>query len=289
MDALGVRHPRASAHARIACLVPSLTELLCALGLTDQLVARTGFCIHPREQVAGIPKVGGTKDVDLERLRALAPTHVVLNIDENTRPTADALREFVPHLIVTHPQAPEDNCGLYRLFGAIFDREEAAAALCAELAAALQAVAQTPQAEVRRVLYLIWRGPWMSVSRETYISRTLARFGWATMPDESTVRYPEVNLEEMLDSVDEVLLSSEPYPFRETHAGEIRALRPHLPVRIIDGEMTSWYGVRAIQGLRYLQRFTRESMASAGPATRIPAAPTISAAPSGRQSGRGSA
>jgi ABC-type Fe3+-hydroxamate transport system substrate-binding protein len=104
--------------------VPSITELICDLGLTNQLVGQTGFCIHPWEKVRAIPKVGGTKDVKLEKIRSLAPTHVIVNIDENLRESAYALAEFVPHIIVTHPQKPRDKLGLYRLLGAIFHRRK---------------------------------------------------------------------------------------------------------------------------------------------------------------------
>ena len=84
-DAIGTVHQRADDPARIVCLVPSITELICDLGLSAQLVGRTGFCVHPREILKSIPKVGGTKDVDLAKVRALAPTHAVLNIDENAQ------------------------------------------------------------------------------------------------------------------------------------------------------------------------------------------------------------
>src|SRR5689334_1509447 len=103
-----------AAQPRIVCLVPSVTELICALGLADRLVGRTGFCIHPWETVRSIPKVGGTKDVKLRAVRALEPTHVVVNVDENTRETAEALAEFVPEVVVTHPIEPRDNLALYR-------------------------------------------------------------------------------------------------------------------------------------------------------------------------------
>ncbi len=101
-----------NAPPRIASLVPSLTELIVALGLREQLVARTGYCIHPAAELADVPKVGGTKDVNLARLRRLAPTHVLVNVDENRAETVEALREFVPHIVVTHPCAPEDNLAL---------------------------------------------------------------------------------------------------------------------------------------------------------------------------------
>src|ERR1700727_3338601 len=102
IDAAGVAHARSGADARIVSLVPSITELVCDLGLADRLVGRTGFCIPPWETVRRIPKGGGTKDVKLDRIRELAPTHAILNIDENRREIADALAEFVPHIVVTH-------------------------------------------------------------------------------------------------------------------------------------------------------------------------------------------
>lgn len=255
IDAAGIRHRPAGVDARIACLVPSITELLCDLGLGAHLVARTGFCIHPRELLRTVPKVGGTKDVQLDRLRDLAPTHVVVNIDENPREVADALANFVPHVIVTHPKAPEDNLALYRLLGGIFSREAEAEGLCADFADAWTA-ARGPRA-AQRVLYLVWRDPWMTVSPDTYISGTLARFNWHTEPRQAIDRYPRIDLADYRDAVDRVLLSSEPYRFRERHIAEVEAALPGAKVSLIDGEMTSWYGSRAIRGLCYLDAYTR--------------------------------
>ncbi len=255
VDALGTLHVPAGLDARIACLVPSITELICELGLAPQLVARTGFCIHPKEILRDIPKVGGTKDVDLEKLRALAPTHVVVNIDENTRPIADALAAFVPHLVVTHPNAPRDNLVLYRLLGALFNREREAEALCAQLQSALddatRAAAHWP---AQRVLYLIWKDPWMTVSPQTYIAHTLAAVGWRSVPEVADVRYPQVELPAAAHDAELVLLSTEPYMFRDQHVAQLQALLPDKQVALIDGEMTSWYGSRAIEGLHYLPR-----------------------------------
>lgn len=238
---------------RIVSLVPSLTELVCALGLADKLVGRTGFCVHPRELVRRIPKVGGTKTVKLDAVRALAPTHVILNRDENRRETAEALAEFVPNLVITHPLGPLDNLALYRQFGEVFDRRPEAEALCERFQEAYDA-AQADAPPTRRVLYLIWKDPWMAVSRDTYISRTLALFGMQTVPTASGERYPK--LEDLrVPDIDLVLLSSEPYRFRERHCAEAAA-QSGRPALLIDGEMTSWYGPRAIAGLAYLREFT---------------------------------
>ena len=251
IDAAGVRHRPAGGDARIVCLVPSITELICDLGLAAQLVGRTGFCIHPRETVRSIAKVGGTKDVKIDVVRDLRPTHVVVNIDENRRETVEEIAGFVPTVIVTHPLDPIDNVDLFRLLGGIFDRNEEAERLCAAFELAHRELSET-QRPPEHVLYLIWRDPWMTVSRDTYISRTLALAGWTTFPSTSADRYPEVDLAATPPSVARVLLSSEPFRFREKHVAEVQTLVPHAQVSLIDGEMTSWYGSRAIAGLRYL-------------------------------------
>ena len=242
-------------------LVPSITELVCDLGLAGNLVGRTGFCVHPRATVKGIAKVGGTKDVDLEALRALAPTHVIVNVDENRKETVDEIAGFVRHVIVTHPLAPRDNLALYRLLGGIFGREREAGELCLRFEAAAAAAKIAAAGFAReRVLYLIWRDPWMTVARDTYIARTLALVNWETMPEHAGTRYPAIDLDERtLAGVDLVLASSEPYIFRERHVAELAAM-PALAgrrVALVDGEMTSWYGSRAIAGLVYLPRFRR--------------------------------
>jgi ABC-type Fe3+-hydroxamate transport system substrate-binding protein len=250
-DSIGQQHIAAPG-ARIVSLVPSITELLCELGLAPQLVGRTGFCIHPAETVQQIAKIGGTKDVNIEKIRKLAPTHLVVNIDENEKPAVDLLAQFVPHIVVTHPLAPEDNIPLAQLMGGIFCAQARADAWCAEFAAELQALRAAPKGPPQRVLYCIWQDPWMSISRDTYIARMLAEIGW-TIPELGDARYPRFDWNEALVSqLDQVLLSSEPYRFTEAHAD---ALERQLgkPVQLVDGEMMSWYGSRALQGIRYLR------------------------------------
>ena len=238
--------------SRIVSLVPSLTELVCDLGLAGELVGRTGFCLHPREALRKIPKVGGTKDVDLEKVRALAPTHVLVNVDENRKETAEALAAFVPNVVVTHPLEPLDNLDLYRKFGHLFGRVARAEALCSEFQTAYDGV-KALRFPKRKVLYLIWKDPWMTVSRDTYISRTLGLFGLQTLPERADARYPKLKALDV-EGVDAILLSSEPYRFREPHRQRIEG-ETGKPTHLIDGEMTSWYGPRAIAGLAYLAEF----------------------------------
>jgi ABC-type Fe3+-hydroxamate transport system substrate-binding protein len=234
--------------------VPSITELVCELGLAGQLVGRTGFCIHPKETLKRVPKVGGTKSVNLKKIRELAPTHVIVNVDENKKETADALAGFVPNVVVTHPLAPLDNLALYRQIGKAFGVQEKAEALCVRFEDEYGKI-RAKSFKSRKVLYLIWKDPWMTVSRDTYASRMLELFGLATLPTTSDARYPKLK-DLAMEGVETILLSTEPYRFGEKHRKEIQE-QTDLPVHLIDGEMTSWYGPRAIAGLRYLAEFSR--------------------------------
>jgi len=247
---------------RIASLVPSLTELLFALGLGPFVVARTGFCIHPAEALGTVPKVGGTKDLNLAKLRRLAPTHVLVNVDENRLADMPALREIAARVVVTHPCAPLDNLTLLDQmeaeFGALPGVAPRAAALRHELQDELArcAAADWPR---RDVLYLIWKGPWMTVARDTYISRMLASVGWHTVPaveggETGAARYPVLRGDEpFLAGVQRMLLASEPFAFGPGHEAEAQALCPGARVQRVDGELLSWYGPRAAAGLRYLR------------------------------------
>jgi ABC-type Fe3+-hydroxamate transport system substrate-binding protein len=251
-DSLGTRHDIAP-NARIVSLVPSVTELLCTLGLAPQLVGRTGFCIHPADVVAGIPKVGGTKDVNIEKIRKLAPTHLVVNIDENEKPTVDVLAEFIPNIVVTHPITPRDNLALARLMGGIFNVEAAAEAWCADFEQAYAALRAMPAQAPRTVLYCVWQDPWMSVGPDTYIANMLAEIGWRLPQMDSAARYPVFTWsEKLVAQLDLVLLSSEPYRFTQEH---VNALEKQIgkPVQLVDGEMMSWYGSRALAGVAYLR------------------------------------
>ena len=268
VDAAGCAHAPCAGVPRIVSLVPSLTELLCDLGLAGNLVGRSGFCIRPRAAVARIPKMGGTKDADIAAIRAVAPTHLVVNVDENRREQVAELARCVPHVIVTHPLVPEDNLGLYRLFGGVFHRDAEAEALAAGFRAALDALrAATGGLPRRRVLYLIWKDPWMTVARGTYISAMLAAAGWDTLPEESPVRYPEIRASACgVTGLERILLATEPYRFTAKHLDEAARCFGR-PAQIVDGGMLSWYGSRAIPALRYLARLREGGVPTAdGPA-----------------------
>jgi ABC-type Fe3+-hydroxamate transport system substrate-binding protein len=258
-DAAGVSHTAASADARIVSLVPSITELLFDLGLGDQIVGRTAYCVHPEAAVDGVAVVGATKKLDLQALRACRPSHVVVNIDENTREMVEQIRQLGLTLVVTHPLAPLDNLALYRLLGGLFNASTSADRLALAFNRALHRLLNAAQTlPPRKVLYLIWRQPWMTVSRATYIARTLALVNWTTLASSETARYPILlDPGKLIGQADLVLLSSEPFPFERKHVDELRArcTNSRTKFALCDAEMVSWYGSRAITGLDYLRKY----------------------------------
>jgi len=267
MDYLGQTFdPAPDAH--ILSLVPSLTELLFDLDLENNLVGRTHYCIHPKERIEAIPSVGGTKKINLDKVRAQAPTHALLNVDENPKDMADALRDIGVQVVVTHPMHPDDNVDLYRLIGGIFGAEAKSENLCEAYKAARRKLEHPEDHPLRRVLYLIWKDPWMAIDGETYIANMLGLVNWQVVaPAAGTertgdaARYPVVDLSDSsLRDVDMVLFSTEPYSFKKA---DIAAFQDAFPVHahkahLIDGEMTSWYGSRAVRGLGYLETFATE-------------------------------
>jgi ABC-type hemin transport system substrate-binding protein len=263
IDAVGAPHGPAS-EPRIVSLVPSLTELLFDLGLGHRLVGRTHYCVHPKPAVDAVTSVGGTKKFKLERLCALAPSHVIVNVDENVKDEVEAIREALPDvaIVVSHPLEPADNLGLFRLLGGVFRVQERADELCRRLEVALEAVAEESWPQ-QSVLYLIWQDPWMTVSRDTYVSRLLELVGWRTLGHDPEMRYPEVTIDDaLLAGTDLVLLPSEPFEFTAEHRDAFARDHPDVAATLlIDGEMVSWYGSRAIQGVEYLAALAKRCAA----------------------------
>ena len=257
IDAAGAEHPPAGPQARILSLVPSLTELLFALGLGPQVVGRTMYCVHPEDRVEGVPSVGGTKKVNMEKVSALRPTHAVVNIDETPKDLAGDLADRGIRVVTTHPVEVADNIPLFKLLGRVFGAEARARTLCADFEKAYRRVTTgQDKGPDRRVLYLIWKDPWMTVSADTYVSSMLSLIGWRTIGHDKDRRYPEIEFtESLLADADLVLFSSEPFAFTEAHVAEFRSAFPAAAekARLVDGQLLSWYGPRAIAGLGYLQ------------------------------------
>ena len=258
-DALGRRVVLPAPPRRIVSLVPSQTELLADLGLDAETVGLTRFCVHPDGWKTRKAIVGGTKNVDAERVRALAPDLVIANKEENVREQVEALAEFCP-VWVTDVGTVDDALAMIRDVGALADRRHQAAALADAIGAGFETLPQLPPL---RALYLIWRDPWMSVGYDTIIADVMDRAGLVNVTDESS-RYPVLqDYEFELRAPEVVLLSSEPYPFSKKHVAEVQALAPDARVVLVDGEPFSWYGSRLLHTPGAL-RPLRAALAPAG-------------------------
>jgi ABC-type Fe3+-hydroxamate transport system substrate-binding protein len=244
------------AAARIVSLVPSTTELLCALGLADALVGVTVDCVEPRAVVRAKTRVGGEKDPDLARIRALAPDLVVANIEENRREDVEALRSAGIRVWLAYPRSVAESLVMIRELGEVTGATAAACALLERLeplyaAARARAGARRPTP----VFYPIWRDPWMTVGGDTYIHDLLATCGGANVFADRE-RYPVVSLDEVAGRAPEVvLLPDEPFRFRRAHVRDFDAF-PGMPavrdrrIHLVDGKRFSWHGPRLEEALR---------------------------------------
>ena len=247
-DALGRLVVLPDPPRRIVSLVPSQTELLADLGLDAEVVGLTRFCVHPEGWKKRKRIVGGTKNVHPDRVAALAPDLVIANREENVRNEVKALAAFAP-VYVTDVGTVDEALAMIRSVGRLVDRAERADALADGIAAGFDALAEAPPL---RAAYFIWREPWMSVGHDTIIHDVMRRAGFANVFGDRR-RYPEVTADEIAEAQPEVvLLSSEPYPFRDKHLAEMQALVPDARVLLVDGELFSWYGSRLLHAPPYL-------------------------------------
>jgi len=254
-DALGRELRLAGEPRRIVSLVPSLTALLAWLGLDDEVVGLTRFCVHPEGWKERKAVVGGTKDARLERIAELQPDLVLANWEENAREQVEALDALGVPVYVTQVRDLADDLAMVRAVGALVGRAEQGAALARETEAAFAALTDLPPL---RALYLIWREPYMSVGRDTFVHAMLAQAGLRNVCGEHE-RYPTLDPQQLSALAPEVvLLSSEPYPFKEKHIGELRELVPEAKVVLADGELFSWYGSRILRAPDYFRRLRAE-------------------------------
>ena len=243
-DARGVKVRMPEPPRRIVSLVPSTTETLFALGLGPRVVGVTRFCVHPNEQLTGLPRVGGTKDVDPERVRALDPDWIVGNCEENSREIFAALQDIAP-IWAPLPKDPESALQDLRDTGALAHVPDAAEVWVTRI----QTARDVARAHATPFTYawLIWRRPWMAAGGDTFTSALLAELGGTNVFASHDARFPEITAQELATAApDRVLLSSEPFPFKAKHRDEL-AQATGLPAerfRFVDGELGTWHGVR---------------------------------------------
>lgn len=245
LDQTGYRVNLTSAPRRIVSLVPSQTELLYDLGLEERVLGITRFCTRPGHWKKQKICIGGTKDVQIERIQDLKPDLILANKEENERYQIEALRAVAP-VYTSNISTLDEALEFISATGGITGSIELAENLIRRIQAAfdmLKAYVDSSTAQPPSVLYLIWRKPWMAAGSDTFISEMLRRCGM--IPVVLETRYPTLtHIEHFSSTTDLVLLSSEPYPFQARHIEEVSALLPNSRVELVDGEPFSWYGSR---------------------------------------------
>lgn len=246
---------------RIVSLVPSQTELLYHLGLDAEVVGITKFCIHPEHWFRHKTRIGGTKQLHLDQIRALAPDLIIANKEENEREQVSALMADFPVWTSDIHSLP-DALRMIEQVGEITGRPEQALQLSSQVAQQFSLLQESLSsgAPPRQAAYFIWRDPWMVAGGDTFINTMLEAAGLKNIFAEMR-RYPEISLAELPGAFNTVppanqfvLLSSEPYPFKERHIAEIRAVLPDARILLVDGEMFSWYGSRLLEAPGYFRQ-----------------------------------
>jgi len=231
---------------RIISLVPSQTELLHDLDLGDRVVGITKFCIHPEAWFRSKARVGGTKQVDMEKVRALKPDLIIGNKEENTQGQIETLMQEFP-VWMSDIFNLQDALHMIRAVGNITGTGAKAEVIAGEIETAFW---RFPENRAERVLYLIWREPWMAAGKATFIDDMIRAAGYANAL--SLARYPELEAAAIQRlQPDRIWLSSEPYPFNEKHIAELQDLFPNTRIQLVDGEMFSWYGNRLLHAPAY--------------------------------------
>lgn len=238
---------------KIVSLVPSITEALFDLGLTEnEVVGRTKFCIHPQDKVKNVPVIGGTKNINIDKIKALQPDLILANKEENIKEQVEALMDDFK-VTVTNVETIEDNYYLLKNLGKLLGKEDRAQLFNLKIYdILLQAKLEIPV----KAAYLIWKNPYMTIGEDTFINRILTEIGFENIFKERT-RYPEIKTEDLMDA-DLIMLSSEPFPFKEKHMEELQAVYPDKKIMIVDGEAFSWYGTHIAKCENYFKELLAE-------------------------------
>lgn len=240
---------------RIVSLVPSQTELLFDLGLGDRVVGLTKFCIHPQTQVKGKTIIGGTKNFHFDKIDALQPDLIIGNKEENYKEGIEQLQQKYK-VWMSDIYTLEDALHMIRQIGEITGSQPQAEKLSASIAAGF-AQLQPAQPSIKTA-YFIWRKPYMAVGSHNIIDHMLQRCGFSNVFSERS-RYPEISTEQLQQADPQlILLSSEPYPFKEKHIVEFQELCPQASIKVVDGEMFSWYGSRLEKAPAYFRQVIDE-------------------------------
>lgn len=238
---------------RIISLVPSQTELLHYLKLNDEVVGITKFCIHPDEWFRNKIRVGGTKQINFEKIKTLNPDLIIANKEENDEAQLiQLIQEY--NVWVSDIKNLNDALQMIGSLGSITGKIAASQKLISEIKTAFASLSSNYHKEKPKVCYLIWYKPIMAAASDTFINNMLKRCGFENALQDKS-RYPEISIEALKHINPEIIfLSSEPYPFKQKHADEIKRLLPESRIYQVNGEMFSWYGSRLLQAAKYFKQ-----------------------------------
>ena len=255
IDDIGQQLSTDISYNRIISLVPSTTETLFSLGLGDRVIGCTRFCVHPQPLVHSITKIGGTKDINIDRILELQPDLVIGNAEENTKEIFENLQKYNVPLYVAFPQTVSDALQDLLRMGDLLGVSKHSIKIHYQI---IQAKKSLPPYPDFTFAYLIWRKPWMAITDACFISDMITQFGGQNIFEFSKAhtRYPEISLEELKEA-DVVFLSSEPYPFQKKHVDELHQSTSlsKQKFQLINGELSSWHGSRMLQTFLQPQDF----------------------------------
>ncbi len=246
---------------RIVSLVPSQSELLWEMNLQEQLVGITRFCIHPDKMYRSIKRVGGTKKVDFAKIAALQPNLIIGNKEENSESDIKTLMKDYP-VWMSEIYHLDDSLHMIQELGKITNRISEAESIRSKIAHAFHLLQEDfSTKKTKKALYLIWAKPYMAAGKGTFIHSMLTYAGFENVLNEAQhERYPVISEQEMVQLNPEfILLSSEPYPFKEKHIQAFKELLPHATILLVDGELFSWYGSRLLHSPGYFRRLQKSS------------------------------
>lgn len=237
--------------SRVVSLVPSQTELLVDLGLREKIVGITKFCVHPSDLKSEKTVVGGTKQVNFNKIKALRPDIVICNKEENTEELVGELSRIAP-VWISDIVTITDNNRMIEQLGQIFDVVSKASEIVSKIDSELALFRNYIKGySEKRVLYIIWKKPYMAAGRGTFIDFLLRENNYSNIFSVNAGRYPEVKQEDFLKA-DIILLSTEPYPFKNVDVVEMTK-KLNREVKLVDGEFFSWYGSRLMKAFDYFK------------------------------------
>lgn len=238
---------------KIISLVPSITETLFDLGLSEnEIIGRTKFCIHPANRLKNVSVIGGTKNLNITKIKALKPDLIIANKEENIKEDVEELQKYFK-VLVTNVSNLEDNYYLLKTLGNLLGKQEIAQKFNLKI---YKILAKFSDLEKKKCAYLIWKNPYMTVGFDTFIHDILDKIGFQNIFKDHK-RYPEISVED-LKTADYIFLSSEPFPFRQKHIDELQKELPDAKIFLVDGESFSWYGTRLAKCESYFQNLVEK-------------------------------